>query len=199
MEEQANIVSVPIVEFRGFDLELSELHYQQFIQEYGSGNQLYSVEGSVSKIPSPEIGKKEFNVMPKKMNKLKEWSISARALKSVIYYILSHRRSRYDYKFNSVYDGKYNLYRIWNIATKNVVCTIRINVSHNGVTQAFIRYREASHYAPVFSSLNLQKIEIHIIPSKNLGLHRGSETVGIGRASASKEAQLGFRRRKAGL
>lgn len=134
---------------------------------------------------------KEVNVMPKKMSRLKDWSISARALKRVITQAMD-MHPRYDYKFNAVYDQRYDLYRIWNGATNNVVCTVK----HAG-GKIILRYRENSYYASPMSEFNGMKVRrrtVVAIPSTNLHMHRGNSSYATTTTSSSREAQEGFRR-----
>ncbi len=133
------------------------------------------------------------NVIPRKMNKLREWSISARALKNVINSAL-RQRCRYDYKFNAVWDDRYRVMRIWNVKTSNVICTIKRGNSSNDI---FIRYRNASIYRPVMAELNGRKYDrckIISMPSENLRLHRGNSERATSVTNGDKKAQFGFRR-----
>lgn len=136
--------------------------------------------------PIPEIEKEK--LFPKNYNKMKNWSISARALKNVIQANIDGR-NRYDYKFQSYYDSRYNISRVWNCVTNNVVCSIkRVN------NKVIIRYREKSFYSPIMSDFNGSKIgrnKIIAIPSENLGLHRNSSRAN--QACSTKEAEIGFR------
>jgi len=139
---------------------------------------------------------KEVNLMPRKMSKAKEWSISARALKRVIESAITER-ARYDYKFQCVYDERFRIYRIWNGVTQNVVATVK-----NTQNGAVIRYRENSHYACAIADMNGKEVpagyrrngKIMAVPSSNLRIHRGRAEYGTNQTSKSKDAQLGFRR-----
>ncbi len=143
------------------------------------------------KMAKPEEPK-EVNLMPRKMSKVKEWSISARALKRVIMFAMNERQ-RYDYKFNARYDNRFRIFRIWNASTENVVATVKMV----GRDKVVIRYRVNSYYASVMESMNGLTTErgkkVIAIPSTNLAIHRGRTVEGVGQASKSKEAQLGYR------
>lgn len=160
--------------------------YQQFAQMYPE--MTINPFGTSRVNQEPE---KEVNLMPKKMNKLKEWSISARALKRVIAFA-STNRCRYDYKFSSIYDEHYKLYRIWNVKTKNVICTVKpMN------RKIFIRYRQKSVYSPLMSDLDkteVKNFKFIAIPSDRLAIRRGNSANALCYCSASKEAQLGLRK-----
>lgn len=127
--------------------------------------------------------------MPRKMTKAKEWSISSRALKHVIESAI-HGRDRYVYKFESIYDNRFRIFRIWNKATQNVVCTVKIIGD-----KIFIRYRENSYYASTITGYNeWKKDKCIVIPSTNLAINRGRAESSTRHASTSIEAQIGFRR-----
>lgn len=160
---------------------------------YGTIFENYRDLGAVADKTSGETivnPKKPISLMPHKMNKLKEWSISARALRRVIVHTCEDRE-RYDYKFGSTYDPTYNIYRIWNIKTNNVVCTVK-----QAGDKVFIRYRQNSHYSPVITNLSGVEINHRILrtlPSERLGIHRGVSEHATRLLSATKEAQLSLR------
>lgn len=137
--------------------------------------------------PIPEIEKEK--LFPKNYNKMKDWSISARALKNVIQATIEGR-SRYDYKFQSYYDTQYNISRVWNCVTNNVVCTIKVVGN-----KVIMRYREKSFYYPIMADfsgvVDKNRRKIVAIPSTNLGLHRNSSRAT--QACSTKEAEIGFR------
>ena len=158
--------------------------------------QEYSMFADTIGTPIVEVqDTKEVNVMPKHMNKLKEWSISARALRTLINYVVSRQEDRYEYKFNARYEPRYNIWNIWNYSTRNIICTLKFVGD-----RIIIRYRHNSYYAPVLQEYNKEKmtrgrrlLKVTALPSVNLHLHRGDSGNGIGRASSSKESQLGYR------
>jgi len=161
-------------------------------QEYVNAYFLVDSQGKKYRFRVEESEKpKEVNLMPRKMSKIKEWSISARALKRVIA-AACIGRTRYDYKFQSVYDERFRIYRIWNGVTQNVVATVKpSDRRRNGKT--IIRYRANSHYACAIASMAEDK-NLVVVPSTNLHVHRGRPEYGTNQTSKSKEAQLGFRR-----
>lgn len=134
---------------------------------------------------------KEVNLMPRKMSRVKEWSISARALKRVIAAACTGR-VRYDYKFQAVYDERFRIYRIWNGVTRNVVATVKLG-DRRGNSKTVIRYRPNSYYACAIASMADEK-NLVVVPSTNLHVNRGRSEYGTNQTSKSKEAQLGFRR-----
>lgn len=108
------------------------------------------------------------NVFPKKKNKLKDWSISARSLKIVIEKCLNDSSIRC-YKFVSTYDSRLNITKIWNTKSNNIICTVK----HIG-NDFYIRYRYNSYYRNVIEDIKREGIKIHIVKSNNLGSHRGA-------------------------
>ncbi len=113
------------------------------------------------------------NFLPKHNTKLKEWSISCRTLKTLLADVARNYGYHDDiilYKFKAIYDSKYKLFRVWNVKTNNVICTVKA-VSGKYI----IRYRAASHYALMLRYLdNINgNRSIKVIESTNLGLHRG--------------------------
>jgi len=149
-------------------------------------------------------------IQPRKMNKLKEWSISSRILRGIIDNAI-HERVSEGYKFRSVYDSRYSMFRIWNVKTQNVVCTVKPNIyNKNGKElNAIIRYRPNSVYAPMMSALNgivvdskskySQPRKIISIPSTRLGTHRGNSTRALEGLVADKDKLLASRLRMVSL
>lgn len=113
------------------------------------------------------------NFLPKRNTKLREWSISCRTLKTLLADVARTYAYHDDiilYKFKAIYDSKYKLFRVWNVKTNNVICTVKA-VSGKYI----IRYRANSHYALMLRHLdNINgNRSIKVIESTNLGLHRG--------------------------
>lgn len=138
-------------------------------------------------------------VQPRKMNKLKEWSISSRILKNIINEAIMGRIST-GYKFNSVYDSRYDMFRIWNVKTQNVICTVKPLVydSTNNTRRTIIRYRHNSVYAPtmaMFNGLEIKKDKkiVIAIPSTKLGIHRGNSQYALSGIVADGESLLNKR------
>lgn len=140
----------------------------------------------ISKVKEPKE-EKQVNVMPRKMNVIKEWSISARALRRVIQHACRDD-SRYDYKFSAVWDDRYKMFKIWNVKTNNIICTIKKTND-----KIVIRYRQNSYYSSVMSTLENKNIKIVTIASDKLSIHRGNSGRATRNCSDTAESQLALR------
>lgn len=137
---------------------------------------------------------------PSKWNKAKEWSISARALRSLIFNRILDHSGGYDYKFSAPYIERLKMFAVWNSATDNCIATFKETRKSDDtgkiIRQVIVRYRPNSFYASVFEqlvTLSTPSIQFVCIPSSNLGRHRNLYGSMRERGNKTKEGEMGFR------